>query len=582
MSKYYIGLSVTYHDPAIAIMNSRGEILFAEATERYLQSKRALNSPPDQLLQLPALLRQYCPNAEHIVIATNWRNRRPSYENLVNYLGCLKAPGLLKTGIKRLRSPLQNYQLHHMMACQRNSIHQAGINLVRVIKDMYPQCSIEHKDFNHHLTHAATACYSSSFNEAACAVIDSYGEFGAMAFYRYQDGELTCLHESRGTGSLGLYYMKLTELCGFDWTRGEEWKVMGLAPYGQLNEELYKILKACFISQGFRLRHATRYFFANLSQLDKFKRTSKQPPEYAADIAFTGQLFFTELMASLLQHLHETTKFRNLALAGGCALNSSFNGVINQRTSFRRVYVPSAPADDGTALGAAWLACHAEDSASPQKQMFCSPYTGSFIKDKEVSTFLQGNSGLRYQHLPGQLCEAVAGLVVRGKLVGWIQGRAEFGPRALGNRSILADPRRASMKDTVNEKIKLREKFRPFAPAILHEHASSYFMNYQESPYMDKTQLFQKQQQKEVSAVCHVNGTGRVQTVKREWNPLFYDLITCFYDITGVPLLLNTSFNVMGKPIIHSLEDAVAVFMSTRLDVLVVNDYLITKPDHAG
>lgn len=163
-------------------------------------------------------------------------------------------------------------------------------------------------------------------------------------------------------------------------------------------------------------------------------------------------------------------------------------------------------------------------------------------------------------------------------MVGWVQGRAEYGPRALGNRSILADPRDAKMQDLINEKVKFREMFRPFAPSILHEHTDDYFENYQESPYMDKTLQIRKAMQNKIAATCHVDGTGRLQTVKREWNPRFYELIQAFYQLTQVPVLLNTSFNIMGKPLVHSLEDALTVFMTTGLDVLVINDYLITKP----
>jgi carbamoyltransferase len=180
--------------------------------------------------------------------------------------------------------------------------------------------------------------------------------------------------------------------------------------------------------------------------------------------------------------------------------------------------------------------------------------------------------------LPDSIITETANLLADGKLVGWVQGRAEYGPRALGNRSILADPREVKMQDTINERVKFREMFRPFAPSILHEYAEDYFENYQESPFMDKTLLIRKDKKKKIAAVCHVDGTGRLQTVKKEWNPRFYGLIECFFRLTGVPVLLNTSFNVMGKPLIHGLEDALAVFMTTGLDVLVVNDYLITKP----
>jgi carbamoyltransferase len=579
MRKYYIGLSVTYHDSALAVIDDQGEVLFAEATERCLQNKRALNCPPDQLFHVPELLAQFCPDADEFVISINWLKKRPFYESVMSGLSILSAPGLLKTGIKKLRSPLPNFQLHHMMACQRNSIAGAGLNLVRTIREKYPECRITFADYDHHLTHAATACYSSPFEEAACAVIDSWGERGAMAFYRYKNRRLERLYEAKGhgTASLGVYYMKITELCGFDWLKGEEWKVMGLAPYGKLNQELYDLLCSTVSVLGFDCRHSSSQLFDKLARLDRYQRGRQDPIEQAADIAYTGQYFFAETVSRLLSHLYEVTRCDNLALAGGCALNSSHNGNITRLTPFRRLHVPSAPADDGCALGAAWLSYHAERSEGCPPPKLLTPYTGAAIEDEAVARLVRYNRSLHIEHLPGRVCEQTAALLAQGKLVGWIQGRAEFGPRALGNRSILADPRSAATQDLINEKIKFRETFRPFAPSILHEFGARYFENYQESPYMDKTLKIRPEMQARIAAVCHVDGTGRLQTVKEEWNPRFYRLLNHFHRLTDVPVLLNTSFNVMGKPLVHALEDAIAVFLTTGLDVLVINDYLISK-----
>jgi carbamoyltransferase len=581
LNKFYIGLSITYHDPALAIVDAQGQVLFAEATERYMQNKRAMNCAADPLLRIRELLGEYCPSPDEFVIAINWRKKRPLYENVVAALGCLSAPGLLQTGIKRLRSPLSNYQLHHMIACQRNNIVSAGLNLIRIIAEHYPGCRISFVDYHHHLTHAATACYSSPFTESACAVIDSFGERGSMGFYHFKNQRLECLYESKGTGSIGFYYMKITELCGFDWLKGEEWKVMGLAPYGTLNQALYDLLKNTISVRGFACKHHGKSLFASIAALEKFKRQEQEPIQLAADLAFTGQYFFAELMSRLLQHLWQVTGCNNLALGGGCALNSAFNGQIKARTGFAEIFIPSAPADDGTALGAAWLA-RRYDQTDPvdvnMEQKPLSPYLGSMISNEDIKSLLQYNRALDIQHLPGSICAAVAKLLAKGWLVGWIQGRAEFGPRALGNRSILADPRQAETKDKINADIKFRESFRPFAPSVLHEYADDYFEHYHESPYMDKTLRIRDSMQEKVAAVCHVDGTGRLQTVKKEWNPRFYTLIHNFYQQTGVPILLNTSFNVMGKPLVHSLQDALAVFLTTGLDALVVNDYLICKP----
>ena len=581
MKKFYIGLSITYHDPALAIIDDQGNVLFAEATERYLQNKRALNCEADPLLRIKALLDEYCPAPDEIVIAINWQKKRPLYENIIASLGYLTASGLTKTGIKKLRSPLGNYQLHHMIASQRNNIKSAGINLVRIITEHYPDCALSFADFNHHLTHAATACYSSPFSESACAVIDSFGEKGSMAFYHFKNQRIDCLYETKGTGSIGFYYMKITELCGFDWLKGEEWKVMGLAPYGKLNQSFYDLLKTTISVQGFDCRHDFKNLFSSIKTLDTFKHPKQSSIEQAADLAYTGQFFFAELMTQLLQHLQQQTGCKNLSLAGGCALNSAFNGQIKNRTDFEQVYIPSAPADDGTALGSAWLALHFDQpdlAINNSENRFLSPYLGSVISNESIAQLIQYNHALDIRHLPDTICEATAELLTQGQLIGWIQGRAEFGPRALGNRSILADPRQASTKDKINQHIKFRENFRPFAPSVLHEHADEYFEHYHESPYMDKTLGIHNSMQEKIAAVCHVDGTGRLQTVKQEWNPRFYALINCFYKQTQIPMLLNTSFNVMGKPLVHSLEDAISVLLTTGLDALVINDYLISKP----
>ena len=576
MKKYIIGLSVTYHDPALAIVDGQGKVLFAEATERFLQNKRALNCEPDQLALITRLLARYCSDADEITLAINWQKQRPWYETVVNQLGCLSAQGLLKQGIKRLRSLLENYKLHHMIACQRQAINLAGINLVRTVQQSYPTCRLSFVDFDHHLTHAATACFTSPYPKAACAVIDSFGEKGSMAFYHYEQGQLKRIYESRGTGSIGFYFMKITELCGFDWLKGEEWKVMGLAPYGQLNEEFYALLKSTITVKGFCCSHHGAELFKGVDRLQDFKRDDDEPIESAVDIAFTGQFFFQELMAELLEHLHQVTGLESLTLAGGCGLNSVFNGQITQKTGFKSVFIPSAPADDGTALGAALLSFHQQNPAV-KKGSVVSPYLGSVITDQAVERFKQFNQAFTVDHPPGRIVDETARRLSEGLLVAWVQGRAEFGPRALGNRSILADPRFAKTQDAINQRIKFRENYRPFAPAVLAEYGPDYFEHYQDSPYMDKTLTIRSDKRSQLGAVCHVDGTGRLQSVTAERNARFYALLTSFYGLTGVPVLLNTSFNVMGKPLVHSLEDCLTVFMTTGLDVLVINDYLITK-----
>ncbi len=575
---YYIGLCATYHDPALAILNEAGEILYAEATERFLQYKRALNHEPDDLYLLPRLLREYCPDAGAFIVASNWRERRPLYERLAKTLDWLTPTGILNYRGRQLTACVETWELNHMQACQHHALRRAGLGLARALRRDFPGASVRFHHYDHHLAHAALACHGSPFETAACAVIDSYGERGSMAFFEYRDGTPVPRYEARGPQSLGFFYMKLTELCGFEWMGGEEWKTMGLASLGRTDEEILGWLRAMMRVEGLRLVQDRAVFFDLLKRLESRRRGKQLPPETAADLAHTGQRFFAETVHQLLANLHGLGISENLALVGGCALNSVCNGQILAETPFRSLYVPPAPADDGTALGTAWLAFRENQPGRIVQPSLLSPYLGSRMKDAAVERYVR-YSGLPAEHLPeGAIVAKAAELLAAGKILGWIQGRAEFGPRALGNRSILADPRTRDMGERINREVKFRERFRPYAPAILHEHGPEYFEDYQETPYMDRTLKFRPEIRERVPAVVHTDGTGRLQTVKREWNPGFHALLSEFHRLSGVPVLLNTSFNVMGKPIVHGVEDAMAVFLGSGLDALAIGDYLFRKP----
>ncbi|GAB6048479.1 carbamoyltransferase [Methyloparacoccus murrellii] len=574
----YLGFCSTYHDPAVALIDGQGNIRFAEATERVLQYKRALNCEPDQPFQLPDLLARHCPDAERFVVAGNWRAARPWYERLARQLGWLTPRGILGYRGRQLTTCLPTWELNHMQACQHHALRRSGLNLARSLRRHYPGAEVVFRHYDHHLAHAALACHGSPFGEAAAAVIDSYGERGSLAFFRYGRGRLTPLFVSRGPQSLGFFYMKLTELCGFDWLGGEEWKVMGLASYGRTDVEVLGWLRDLMRVEGLDIHQDRSTFFRLLQRLESRRRPPEEPPEAAADLAHTGQQFFVELVNQLLANLQRATGEENLALGGGCALNSVANGQLLAATPFRRLHIPSAPADDGTALGAALLAWHEDHPEVVPAPAPLSPYLGSEVDAAAAARFAR-YAGLPVRHLPdGAVVDATARLLAQGHVVGWMQGRAEFGPRALGNRSILADPRSPAMMDRINATVKFRERFRPYAPAILDEFGPAYFEDYQETPYMDRTLRFRPDVRDRVPAVVHVDGTGRLQTVRPDWNPRFHALLRRFHDLTQVPVLLNTSFNVMGKPIVHSVEDAFAVFMGSGLDALVIGDYLFDKP----
>jgi carbamoyltransferase len=580
LGRYYIGLAATIHDPALAIVNPSGVPVFAEGTERYLQCKRAYNCPPDDMIRAPQLIEEYCETDAELVAAITWSSMQLTRLNFL----CGASPQHSQTARDLDEESWPFPDPESLFVALRNSVSQASINLT---SSKQIRNSVLVKHYDHHLTHAANAAYTSPFEECVVAVIDAYGEAGSTGFFRYKAGRLEPLSaQTLGSGShsqpaasLGFYYARLCALCGFDPIKGEEWKVMGLAPYGVNDRRIYELLRPMFEVTDLELRAGCSS--ADLIGRWRMLRSMARPlgcsPLKSADLAHTGQKVFEEVMSELLHNLWARGISENLALSGGCALNSSFNGQILQRVAFRYLHVPSAPADDGNALGAALLAYGEDHPERRRNPTPLTPYLGSLMSRETLESMIKFENFFKLTRDPGDLCKRAAALLAQGKILGWIQGRAEFGPRALGNRSILADPRPIDMKDRINAKIKFREEFRPFAPSILDQYGPEYFEDYQSSPYMERTLRFRPEVREKIPAVVHVDGTGRLQSVTRESNERFYDLIVAFHELTGVPLLLNTSFNIMGKPIIHGIEDAIGMFMTTALDALVVEDFLIEK-----
>ncbi len=575
MKVYYIGLSVSTHDPALAIVDQDGRILFAEATERHLQYKRAPNCEPDNE-RLPSLLKKYCDPDAEFVAAINWRKFSVRSSRLLCQLGITSATAIFNSSDTDVRFNTP-YSLRTRMtnAFAASMYDRLGVGFTYAMKLGFPGSRYSISHFPHHLCHAALASYTSPFDEASCMIVDGAGDFGSFAYYRYQDGKIEPVSEHKGFASLGRYYADMTWLCGFNPDKGEEWKVMGYAPYGSLDSRCYELLKSIFTFRRSRIHGLSNKTYQEI--LRKLQHWLDSGTLDTANLAHTAQQVFSEVLIEAVRNFHLLCPSQNLVMAGGCLLNSSATGLIEENTPFQKLYVPSAPADDGTALGAALLAYHENHPERAPVKRSGNPYLGSEIPRAKMEQVVRIAAIPNLEHLPETIHTETARLLSEGKLVGWIQGKAEFGPRSLGNRSILADPRPEGMKDTINARVKFREEFRPFAPSILHEFGHEYFENYQESPYMERTLKFKDEVQSKVPAVVHVNGTGRLQTVKAEYNEKFYALIRSFHGLTGIPLLLNTSFNVMGKPIIHSLEDALSVFYTSGLDVLVVGDYMIRK-----
>jgi carbamoyltransferase len=578
MKRYYIGLACTGHDNAAAVVNDQGEVVFAEGTERYLQCKRAVNCPPDNTFHIVQRILSYCDQDAEIVISKSWSDELEDIFQRESEL------------VDERRRKLHDHRVGNLLAFDLNAykffidfalnnVRNSGKHLEFFCHQILGRKVIK-RNFNHHLTHAATACYTSPFSEAACMIVDGFGEGVSLSYYHYRDGAIKELESVEVSGdmmqSLGSFYASLCSRCGFDVWQGEEWKVMGLASYGTFDQQLYDLMRKRLQNHGLQISCPESGYDA-LEELLAYSRQPGSTPLTVADLAYTGQQVYHDVMIDLLSNFYGMGLSQNLIIGGGCGLNSSFNGQIIPETGFSELHLFAAPADDGNALGAALLAYHEDQKEHKATKVWQTPYLGSELSSETLDNVRQFSGIKGLHHLPGEIIQRTAELLAEGKIVGWIQGRAEFGPRALGNRSILADPRSADMKDRINSSVKFREEFRPFAPSILHEYGNDYFIDYQASPYMERTLMFHPEVRAQVPAVVHEDGTGRLHSVKREWNQAYYDLILGFFRITGVPILLNTSLNVMGKPIVHSVEDALAVFYTSGLDVLVMGDYLIEK-----
>jgi len=458
----------------------------------------------------------------------------------------------------------------------------------------------------HHPAHLASAFFVSGFDAAACCSIDGFGDFVSAAQAIGRGPRLEVVDNVFFPHSLGLLYLAVTQYLGFR-RYGDEYKVMGLAPYGEPDyaDRLRRLVRL-HPGGGFTLdlRYFTHWprgasmtwedgeptiepvYSPALEALLGPARRPDQPlePRHEA-IAASVQVVFEEAVFHLLNALHRRTRLPRLCLAGGCAMNSVANGKIRERTPFQEVFIQPAAADNGTALGAA---CHVWHQVLGRPRGFTMEhaYWGPEFAAAEIAAELDrcrpdlASARCRLLRLETEddLCRWTAERIADGKIVGWFQGRMEWGARALGNRSILADPRRGDMREVINTKIKLREKFRPFAPSIIEEAVDDYFVGAVADPFMIQVYPVRPDKRPVIPAVTHVDGSGRLQAVSRHANPRYWQLIRAFEKRTGVPVVLNTSFNE-NEPIVHRPAEALACFLRTRMDVLVVDHYAIEKPE---
>jgi carbamoyltransferase len=460
----------------------------------------------------------------------------------------------------------------------------------------------------HHLAHLSSAFHVSPFAEAAVVSVDGFGDFASAAWGIGRDTVIDIEGRVLFPHSLGIFYQALTQYLGFP-HYGDEYKVMGLAPYGKpaFMAAMRKIVKlrtdgAYELDLEYFRHHKEQIsyqwtggspefgdlFAPALETLLGPRRGPAEPLEDRhRDIARSVQAMYEEAFFHLIGRLHERHALKDLALAGGCAMNSVANGKVRRVTPFRRVYVQSAAGDGGGAIGAAFALWHKVGGArsfvmdhaywGPQ---FSLDDIGALISARESEIKAAGCSVERIAN-EAELCRCTAAAAADGKVVGWFQGRMEWGPRALGNRSIVCDPRRSDMKAILNSKIKRRESFRPFAPSVLEEAVADWFEEDDAVPFM--MQVFQIRPEKRalIPAVTHVDGSGRLQTVSERTNPRYHQLIAAFRELTGVPMVLNTSFNE-NEPVVCEPKEALDCFLRTQMDVLVMGEMLIERRAENG
>lgn len=567
-----------YHADSSAAIFVNGRLVAAIEEERFKRVKHWAGFPAESVL---FCLRQAGVGFDEVDHFAIGRDPRAKLLHKMAYLA-----KNFRSGRKGLQSRLQNRKQVSSLEKQLSLL--SG----------YPQDLFENKihHVEHHRSHLASAFYASPFNEAACISIDGSGDFTTTMLAAGDGKDITVLDSIDFPHSLGIFYTAFTQLLGFP-HYGDEYKVMGMAPYGQpryvdklqdvihlTNDGLFKLDLSYFrkgtegiISYGEdHVPRVESLYTEKMTDIFGAPRSSEEPlTSYHHDLAASVQKMTEITIFHLLESLQSRTGMDNICLAGGVAQNSVANGKIKRNTSFKNIYIPSAGHDAGISMGAALYVQHqvlGKKRMPPVK----SAYTGSRFSNEEIKCILT-EMQIDYEELNDEiLFDKITDCLIKGGVAGWFNGSAEFGPRALGARSIIADPRRADAKEILNLKIKRRESFRPFAPSILKEYVSDYFEWSDEVPFMERVFPIKEEKRKEIPAVTHVDGTGRLQTVDKSVSERYYRLIDVFRQKTGVPVLLNTSFNE-NEPIVNSPREAVDCFLRTRMDMLAMENILLTR-----
>lgn len=578
---YILGLNAYHADSSAAIFKD-GKMIAATEEERFRRQKHWAG--------FPSLAVQFClkeagitlSQVDHIAIG-----RDPSAKMNKKLLFLLKNPGGgFNAVLDRLKNAKKVASLEEEFVLLDKSVDKA------LIKSKIHQVE-------HHRSHLASAFFASPFEEAALLSIDGSGDFSTTMIGIGRGNQIEVLDSVDFPHSVGLFYTAFTQLLGFP-HYGDEYKVMGLAPYGEpkyvdklkdvllfekdglfkLDLKYFRSAKSGIVSYGDDHIPVVAPLYTELL-IEKFGAVRKKEEplsQYHKDMAASVQRVTEELIFHILNHLQKRTGLNNICIAGGVAQNSVANGKLTRNTSFKNVYIPSAGHDAGISMGCALYVYNhilKQERAAP----VWSAYTGSRFSNEEIEQYLKSRNISYTRYSDEELYEKVSDQLINAGVVGWFNGRAEFGPRALGARSIIADPRRADAKDLLNAKIKRRESFRPFAPSILKEYVGEYFEVVDEVPFMEKVFPIKKEKHALIPAVTHADGTGRLQTVDKVVSPRYYALIEAFRKKTGVPILLNTSFNE-NEPIVNSPHDALECYLRTNMDMLVLENCVITRKEN--
>jgi carbamoyltransferase len=573
---YILGINA-YHGDAAAAIIKNGRLIAAVEEERFNRIKHCAGFPEQSI--------RYCLEAAGVRIED------------VDHIGISRDPSAhLHKKILYAASRLGVFRQARDRLANAAKVRDLKDELARVLNVSKRNLRAELHNVEHHLAHLASCFFVSPFERAALLSIDGFGDFISTMWAHGEGNSIEVLGQVEYPHSTGIVYTATTQFLGFP-HYGDEGKVMGLAPYGQPRfiDQFRDIIRTEERGQ-FRLnlnyfRHHAEGVEMTWDQgspvigrifSDEFVKTFGPAREPGAalsdrdrDIAASLQLRLEEIAFHVLNHLHEQTRATELGLAGGVAYNSVMNGKILLHTPFRRIFVQPAAGDSGTALGVCY---HLYNQVLRQSraEVMLGAYTGPDFGGDEIRMAC-GQIGLEFERYDDrEVTKRAAKDIADGLVVGWFQGRMEFGPRALGNRSIVVDPRRPEMKDILNDRIKKREPFRPFAPSILEEHVGDYFEQTHPAPTMLMVYQIRPEQRAQIPAVTHVDGSGRLQTVSRKLNQRYYQLISDFAELTGVPVLLNTSFNE-NEPIVCTPRHAIDCFQKTRMDALYLGNYAVRR-----